>query len=318
MIHVDCLTKFYGPNRALDGLSFDVPEGEILGFLGPNGAGKTTTMKILTGLALPTSGSAQIGGFDVTRRHRDVHRLLGYLPEEAPLYPEMTVRSYLKFVAGMKLVEARDVNFQVDRSLEETGLSDVGGRLVGNLSKGMRQRVGLAQALLGDPRVLILDEPTVGLDPSQISEIRDLIHKMRGHRTVILSTHILPEVAMTCTRVVILNQGRIVTQGPVKEIGQQSAERRVRVHVQGLPAEAADLLREAAPDTEIEVLSGAPKGEGYLRVKWQGRMEFRPLIARAILDGGMELLDLHEEEATLEEIFLRAINDPMAKVGTES
>ena len=282
MIQVNRLTKYYGPTRALDGLSFDVPEGEILGFLGPNGAGKTTTMRILTGLAMPSGGTARVGGFDVSRQYRNVHRLLGYLPEEAPLYGEMTVRSYLRFVAGMKLAGRRDGNYQVDRAMEETGLLKVDRRLVGNLSKGMRQRVGLAQALLGDPRVLVLDEPTVGLDPSQISEIRQLIRSMKGRRTVILSTHILPEVAMTCTRVVILNQGRIVTQGPLAEIGKQSAERRVRVHVQGHSYTAAELLREAAPEATVEIIPDGPKDEAHLRVRWVGRHG----VARPARGGG--------------------------------
>ncbi|MBI5874361.1 MAG: ATP-binding cassette domain-containing protein [Deltaproteobacteria bacterium] len=210
MIEVEGLTKYYGNYHALKGVTFSVRKGEILGFLGPNGAGKTTTMRILTCFFPPTSGKAKVAGFDVFEEPLEVRKRIGYLPENVPLYKDMTVEDYLNFAAGIKGVEGKKVKVAVAKAMDECVLTDVSYKFISELSKGYRQRVGLAQALVNDPEVLILDEPTIGLDPKQIIEIRKLIKNLAGRRTVILSTHILPEVSMTCQRVVIINDGRVV------------------------------------------------------------------------------------------------------------
>lgn len=218
MIEVKNLTKRYRERVAVDKLNFSVNEGEILGFLGPNGAGKSTTMKILTGFLPPSEGTATVGGFDVFEHPLEVKRRIGYLPETPPLYPEMTVRGYLKFVATIKGVPGKQLNHELDRVAHLAGVTQVFDRVIQNLSKGFRQRVGVAQALLNSPPVLILDEPTEGLDPNQRAEVRSLIKSLAGKHTVILSTHILPEVTMTCEKVLIINQGQIVAFDEIKQL----------------------------------------------------------------------------------------------------
>ncbi len=220
MIEVQNLTKRYRDRVAVEGLHFSVAEGEILGFLGPNGAGKSTTMKILTGFLPPSEGVAKVAGFDVFEQPLEVKRRIGYLPETPPLYPEMTVVGYLKFVASLKGLPGRGVAAEVERVGGLTGLADVMGRVIQNLSKGYKQRVGIAQALLGSPPVLILDEPTEGLDPTQRAEVRTLIKSLTGKHTVILSTHILPEVTMTCEKVLIINQGRVVAYDDIRKLAR--------------------------------------------------------------------------------------------------
>jgi ABC-2 type transport system ATP-binding protein len=218
MIEVQHLTKRYRDRVAVDDLTFSVEEGEILGFLGPNGAGKSTTMKILTGFLPPSAGTARVGGFDVFEQPLEVKRRIGYLPETPPLYPEMTVRGYLKFVASLKGLPGRGLKVEVERVASLTGVTHVLDRVIQNLSKGYKQRVGIAQALLGSPPVLILDEPTEGLDPTQRAEVRALIKGLAGKHTVILSTHILPEVTMTCEKVLIINQGKIVAYDEIRKL----------------------------------------------------------------------------------------------------
>jgi len=218
MIEVQHLTKRYRDRVAVDDLTFRVEEGEILGFLGPNGAGKSTTMKILTGFLPPSAGTARVGGFDVFEQPLEVKRRIGYLPETPPLYPEMTVRGYLKFVASLKGLPGRGLKVEVERVASLTGVAHVLDRVIQNLSKGYKQRVGIAQALLGSPPVLILDEPTEGLDPTQRAEVRALIKGLAGKHTVILSTHILPEVTMTCEKVLIINQGKIVAYDEIRKL----------------------------------------------------------------------------------------------------
>ena len=218
MIEVTGLSKRYRERVAVEDLTFTVPEGEILGFLGPNGAGKSTTMKILTGYLPASSGTVKVAGFDVFEEPYEVKRRIGYLPETPPLYPEMTVRGYLKFVASIKGVRRGQMATELERVAHATGVADVMDRLIQNLSKGYRQRVGVAQALLADPPVLILDEPTEGLDPNQRADVRQLIKGFSGKHTVILSTHLLSEVTMTCERVLILNQGRMGACDEIKNL----------------------------------------------------------------------------------------------------
>jgi len=222
MIEVNDLTKLYGDRVAVAGVSFSVAQGQVLGFLGPNGAGKTTTMRMLTGFLPPSSGTARVAGFDVFSQSAEVRRRIGYLPENPPLYTDMTVTSYLTFVAKLKGVARRAVAEARDRAIARTGLAEVAGRLHGHLSKGYKQRVGLAQAIINDPEVLVLDEPTIGLDPRQIIEIRSLIKELAGERTVILSTHILPEVAQVCDKVVIINSGRIACEDSIANLTREA------------------------------------------------------------------------------------------------
>ena len=243
MIDVKGITKYYGPIAAVRDVSFQVGQGEIVGFLGPNGAGKSTTMRILTAFAPATRGEARIAGFEVHADPLQVKRRIGYLPERVPLYEEMVVSSFLHYVAELKGVAKGDRTREVGDALERCGLGPMGNRLIGNLSKGYRQRVGLAQALIGNPPVLILDEPTVGLDPAQIVEIRKMIKDLREKHTVLISTHILPEVAMLCDRAIIINQGRIVAE---EQLGGQSGEGGSKaLEAKFMAAVAAD--RMAAP-----------------------------------------------------------------------
>src|SRR5918912_1102865 len=243
MIEVDHLTKVYGEKIALQDVSFSADRGEILGLLGPNGAGKTTTMRILTGFLPPTSGTARVAGFDVVEDSLEVRRRIGYLPENVPLYTDMTVRAYLDFVARAKRVSQRDAS--IEWAMDAARVDHVAGTIIGRLSKGYRQRVGLAQSLLGDPEVLILDEPTVGLDPNQIIETRQLIKALGGDRTIILSTHILPEVSMVCNKVVIINRGTVAAVDTVEALTRRlTGADRVAVTVRGPAREIERRLRQ--------------------------------------------------------------------------
>lgn len=304
MIDVENLAKEYGRTRSLRGVSFRVEAGSVLGFLGPNGAGKTTTMRILAGLARPTAGRASVDGRDVAKDHEHVRRILGYLPEDAPGYPEMRADAYLRFMAEMKGIEPRRVAAEVDRVLEEIGMTAARKRLMGNMSKGMRQRIGLAQALLGDPKVVILDEPTNGLDPRQIDEVRRLIGAMRGRRTVILSTHILSNVQAACSHVAILNAGRLIASGPVDEIGRAGDSFRVRVRATG-SREAFERALGAATPQGLETVR-TEDGVHEAIAKAPRSNDPRPAMARALVAAGLELLEMREIEATLDEVFLKA------------
>ncbi|HEY8517787.1 MAG TPA: ABC transporter ATP-binding protein [Candidatus Binatia bacterium] len=253
MIEVHELAKRYGDREVVKGISFSAERGQVLGFLGPNGAGKTTTMRMLTGYLPPSSGTARIAGFDIFTQSAEVRRRIGYLPENPPLYPDMTVRSYLTFVAKLKGVPRSRVRSACDEVIERTGLSDVAGRLLSHLSKGYKQRAGLAQALVHDPEVLVLDEPTIGLDPRQIIEIRSLIKTLSGNRTVILSTHILPEVAQVCDKVVIINAGRIACEDTIANLTRDASLEEVFLrHISG-DAAAEERAAHALAEAEARV-----------------------------------------------------------------
>ncbi len=253
MIEVSHLTKRYRELVAVDDLSFTVQKGEVVGFLGPNGAGKSTTMRILTGFLPASSGSVKVAGFDVFEQPLDVKRRVGYLPENPPVYDSLTARAYLRFCGEMKGIRKGALSAEIDRVAQLTGVGAVMGRVIGNLSKGFRQRVGLAQALLGDPEVLILDEPTVGLDPLQIREVRELVKGLAGKHTVILSTHILPEVAMTCQKVLVINQGRLVDFDTVEGlIGRHLPGRKVTLEDIAFLEEIYGKLVQAAPRAVAE------------------------------------------------------------------
>ena len=308
MIRAESLCKTYGMTTAIKDVSFQMAAGEVLGFLGPNGAGKTTTMRILTCYIQPTSGRAEVAGFDVGSKPLEVRRRIGYQPEGVPLYSDMTVRSYLNFVVHAKGYPRSRRKGYVQAAMEQTGLTDVAGRLIGNLSKGYRQRVGLAQALVGDPQVLILDEPTLGLDPQQVREIRELIKQMAHKRTVILSTHILPEVSMTCDKVIIINRGRIVAHGtPEKLTSELQREGITRVVVVG-PIEDVRRKINAVPGvTGVAVARKLDGGRAEFEVKSRRGSDVRARVAASIIGAGWELLELRAEGLTLEEIFLKVV-----------
>src|SRR5215213_1732386 len=258
MISVDDLNKYYGPRRAVSDVSFSVEKGEILGFLGPNGAGKTTTMRILTGFLPASSGTATIAGFDVFKQPIEARRHLGYLPENVPLYPEMSIGAYLDFMAKIKAIPGGVRKARVDEAMELTDITDRRDQLIGKLSKGYRQRVGLAQAVLGKPPVLILDEPTVGLDPRQIIEVRNLIKNLGGEHTVILSTHILPEVSATCSRVIIINDGEIAAVDTPENLTRRLAgAETLQIEVRGPRDEVARCLRDLPRVTDVTSTGGA-------------------------------------------------------------
>ncbi len=310
MIETQGLTKFYADQPVLWDVTFQAEKGEILGFLGPNGAGKTTTMRILTCYLAPTRGTARVAGFDILESPLEVRRRMGYLPENVPLYEDMRVNGYLEFVAEVKNLTGDARRKRVGEALESCGLSHVQNRIVGNLSKGYRQRVGLAQALLGKPEVLILDEPTVGLDPQQIIEIRNLIKNLGGERTVILSTHILPEVEMTCNRVVIINAGKVIAQDTPRNLTRRlQGGARIQVTVAAEGARKVSALLSALPGVR-HVETQPPVEEGTLRflVESDSESDLRARIAQAAVQNGISLLGLRGQDLSLEEIFIQTIS----------
>ncbi len=301
MVEVRDLTKTYGPYQAVQNISFSVKKGEVVGFLGPNGAGKTTTMKMITGYMAATSGSISVAGFDVFEDPIEAKRRIGYLPETPPVYGDMTVRDYLDFVARLKGVEKARLKQMVDRAIEKTDLGSVSHRLIQNLSKGYRQRVGISQALVSDPEVLILDEPTVGLDPRQVAEVRDLIRELRGQHTVILSTHILPEVQAACERIIIINNGIIVAQDSLAGLAERaSGSGRVYLRV-GQPSEKfMSELREVAG-----VRSASLSDTGLYIIDTTGAKDIAQQLAARAVTSGAGLMELREETLNLEDIFLK-------------
>lgn len=298
MIQVEGLTKDYGLRRAIDDLTFNVNKGEIVGFLGPNGAGKTTTMRVLCGYMPPTAGKASVAGFDIIEQSLEARRKIGYLPETVPLYPDMTVFDYLKFMADLRhLPEAED---RVDDVLEMVHMEDRSGGYIGNLSKGMRQRVGLAQALIHEPEVLILDEPTIGLDPVQIHEVRNLIREIGKEKTVLLSTHILSEAQQVCNRVLIINKGKIVVEDTPEELQARLAGgRRIAVRVAGDP-QGLDQLIANIPGVS-RVLGVLTNGIDF---ETDPGNDVRPEVARKLVASGYDLLELKPLGLSLEDIFL--------------
>lgn len=303
MIEVQHLSKKYGPFTAVDDVSFRAESGEILGFLGPNGAGKTTTMRIITGYMPATDGKASVAGFDVFEQPLEAKRRTGYLPETPPLYPDMTVREYLKFVAKIKGVRAH-LKDRVDAVMKKTRIADMADRACGRLSKGYKQRVGLAQALIHDPEVLVLDEPTAGLDPKQIIETRQLIRELAGSHTIVLSTHILPEVAQTCHKVVIINKGKIVaTDSPEALTQRLQGAATMFVEAQGPVADMERALQSIAGVVRVHA-SVARADIGHFDVDTEKGADVRSEIATAIVRGGWGLLELRPMRMSLEDIFL--------------
>ncbi|BAZ14966.1 ABC transporter-related protein [Calothrix sp. NIES-4071] len=312
MIEVEHLSKVYGSTRAISDVTFSVEKGEILGFLGPNGAGKTTTMRILAGYLPATKGTARIAGLDVHENSLSVRRQIGYLPENPPLYPEMTVEGFLYFVARIKGVSAGLRKQKVEAALAKCNLIDKRQTIIRKLSKGYKQRVGIAQAIVHDPPAIILDEPTVGLDPRQIIDVRNLIKSLAGEHTIILSTHILPEVSMTCSRVAIINQGKIVaTNTPENLMTQLTGGSGYELEIGGEASLAKQVLQNVIPVILVESIP-APGTHGvilperaYLRVVTQPGTEPGSEIAQTLLRAGFELYEMRRVSATLEDVFLK-------------
>ena len=308
MIEVRELSKQYGDVTAVDSLTFKAETGQIMGFLGPNGAGKTTTMRMLTCYLPPTSGTASVDGFDIAEESLEVRRRIGYLPEQPPLYLDMTVEAYLAFVGKIKGVPSAQLRSRLDDTMQKTGVTHVARTVIGHLSKGYKQRVGLAQALVHNPSVLILDEPTVGLDPKQIIDIRETIKSLRGEHTIILSTHILPEVSMTCQKVVIINNGRIVGEGSPESLTAQLKEGEVlRAQVAG-PKDAVQSLLAGVPGV-LDVQHEDAVGGGVYLVTAAPGQDVRDPLAKAVINNGYGLRELRSMDMSLEDIFLRLTNE---------
>ena len=312
MIEVKGLTKDYGLRRAIDNLTFHAEKGEILGFLGPNGAGKTTTMRILSGYMPPTSGEAKIDGFDVVEDSLAVRRRVGYMPETVPLYPDMTVFDYLKFMADLRhLPEAEE---RVEDVLEKVHMQDRAEGYISNLSKGMRQRVGLAQALLHQPDLLILDEPTIGLDPAQIIEVRNLIREIGREHTVLLSTHILSEAQQVCNRVLIINRGHIVAEdSPERLQARLTGAQRIILRVAGDMDGLDSLVRNVVGINRVKM-----REDASLEFEASPGKDPRPEVARAVVGAGYDLLEIRPVGVSLEEIFLQLTRDEPTVVAAET
>lgn len=308
MIRASGLTKDYGIRRAIDNLTFEAEQGEILGFLGPNGAGKTTTMRILTGYMPPTEGEATVAGYDVVADSIEVRRRVGYLPETVPLYSDMTVFDYLKFMADLRHLPNGEE--RVDETLEMVGLVDRAEGYIGNLSKGMRQRVGLAQALLHRPEVLILDEPTIGLDPGQVVDVRKTIREIGKERTVLLSTHILSEAQQLCDRVLIINKGKIVAEDtPANLQASLVGSERGMLRVRGEADDLIVAIRKIKGITSVQ-----PKEDGVLEFQFAPGQDVRANVARTTIESGYDLLELRPIGMSLEDIFLQLTREENVEI----
>jgi ABC-2 type transport system ATP-binding protein len=305
MIKVEGLTKTYGTVKAIQDIGFHVKKGEVVGFLGPNGAGKSTTMKIITGYMAPTQGKVEVAGFDAFENPIEVKRRIGFLPETPPLYTDMLVIDYLDYVAKLKGVPSSQRKANVQSAIDAANLGDVAHRLIQNLSKGYKQRVGIAQALVSDPEILILDEPTVGLDPKQVAEVRDLIKKLRGKHTIILSTHILPEVQMVCDRVIIINKGRIVAEDTLSDLNNKMTGGR-KLHVR-VKTPSAELLQKL---NRVEgVQSILEKTSGVYEISTINSDSPQENVAALVATSGAGLIEIKSQELNLEDIFLKLVSE---------
>jgi len=304
MIVVEHLTKKYGNLTAVRDLSFRVEKGKIWGLLGPNAAGKTTTMRVLTGYLSATDGKASVGPYDVFEQPNEAKKIIGYLPETVPLYADMTVVGYLEFITEIKQVPAAKKREAVERAVEETGLESVRGRLIKNISRGYKQRVGIAQALIHDPQVLILDEPTIGLDPAQIIEIRQLVKSLKKNHTIMLSTHILQEVTQTCDGAVIINEGQLMASGSLEELTASFNDKDgVILKLRRANAEAASLLKK------IPGVDAVKRDGNEYRVEWaKGRQDLRDDITRLVVDKDLGLLEMRPAALNIEDLYLKIVS----------
>ena len=304
MIKINNLTKYFGETKAVDGIDFEIKKGEIIGFLGPNGAGKTTTVRVITCFLPPTSGTVEIDGLNVRDNSLEIRRKIGYLPENTPLYNDMNVYEFLRYIAELRKIPKLEQNSRIKKMVEISGLGDVLGKNIGTLSKGYNQRVGLAQAMIHDPEILILDEPTSGLDPNQIVEIRNLIKQLGREKTVILCTHILPEVQATCNRAIIINRGKIAADGTMEELeNAATGSERIFIEVQiGEGADPMDKLRTLENIEEIALIPSAGSTKAY-RLEAKKGTDPRENIFKTAVESGWTLLEMRRERTSLEQIF---------------
>jgi ABC-2 type transport system ATP-binding protein len=310
MIEVKNLTKYYGEIKGIEDISFSIGKGEITGFLGPNGSGKTTTMRILTCFFPPTSGKATVAGYDVTESPIEVRRRIGYMPETVPLYPDMKVTTYLNFVAEAKGMDKGKKKRKISEVMEQCGIVDVSHRLVGNLSKGYRQRVGLAQALINDPEVLILDEPTIGLDPQQVVGIRKLIKNLAGERTIILSSHILPEVSMTCERVVIIHQGEIVAVDTPENLTEKLQKTsKISVQIEGIKQEVTAKLKTMPGVVAVLEKEEDPPGVFSYEIESEKEKEISGELSYLVYNNKWKLVEMRPVKMSLEDIFIKLVTE---------
>ena len=318
MIEVKNLTKKYGNHIAVDNLSFKVESGRIYGFLGPNGAGKSTTMNIITGYLAATDGTVTIGGYNIQTEPEKAKAKVGYLPEMPPLYAEMTVKEYLDFVAELKNVPKSEREKQVQKVMEETHITDMSGRLIRNLSKGYKQRVGMAQAILGDPEVLIFDEPSVGLDPKQIIEVRDLIRKLGEKHTVILSSHILSEVSAVCDHIMIISKGKLVADGSPEELqNMMGGKAEIEITVLGDASEAAKILKNADGVDDVIADGKDQQGNGKIRVVSAINVDAREAVSLKLAENRIAVMGMERREKSLEDIFLELTSQDPASESAE-
>lgn len=304
MVEVQDLTKYYGDFPAIEDVSFEVKKGEILGFLGPNGAGKTTTMRIITGFMPPTSGTAKVAGYDVIDKSLEARKYVGYLPETVPLYTDMTVEGYLSFMGTLKGMHPKRIKARTGEVIGICRLGDYRKTIIGKLSKGFRQRVGIAQAVLHEPQVLVLDEPTIGIDPIQVVETRKLIKDLGSEHTVILSSHILPEVSMLCKRVLIINEGQIMAEDSPKNLAERlQGVERVQVEIKGPEPEVTKALKSMRG--VVNVTNSADGDPGVYTVEAKRGLDLRSTISKVVISNGWSLLTIHLVGMSLEEIFLK-------------
>ena len=304
MIQATGLTHYYGPRPAIDDVNFTVEKGEILGFLGPNGAGKTTTMRIITGFMPPTRGKVSLGGYDVVEQSREVRKRIGYLPETVPLYTDMTVSSYLKYMGTLRGMPPKDIKRRIGDVVDLCRLGEYHKTIIGKLSKGFRQRVGVAQAIIHEPEVLVLDEPTIGIDPIQVVETRRLIQDLGKSQTVVLSSHILPEVSMICQRVMIINEGKIVAEDTPSNLAQRlQGVNRMEVEVGGPSNDVISALRKVNGVTDVSHRS--TQGKDLYMIQARGGQDLRDEISKAVVSSGWSLLSMQSVGMSLEDIFLK-------------
>lgn len=304
MIQATGLTHYYGPRPAIDDVNFTVEKGEILGFLGPNGAGKTTTMRIITGFMPPTRGKVTLGGYDVVEQSREVRKRIGYLPETVPLYTDMTVSSYLKYMGTLRGMPPKDIKRRIGDVVDLCRLGEYHKTIIGKLSKGFRQRVGVAQAIIHEPEVLVLDEPTIGIDPIQVVETRRLIQDLGKSQTVVLSSHILPEVSMICQRVMIINEGKIVAEDTPSNLAQRlQGVNRMEVEVGGPANDVISALRKVNGVTYVSHRS--TQGKDLYMIQARGGQDLRDEISKAVVSSGWSLLSMQSVGMSLEDIFLK-------------
>lgn len=309
VIRVEGLTKYYGVNVGVRDLNFEVDRGEVLGFLGPNGAGKTTTMKMLTCYLPPTAGSASICGYDILENSMEVRQRIGYLPENNPLYKDMSTSGYLEFIARLKGISNRQIPHEVGRAIERCGLKLVFNRTIHKLSKGYQQRIGIAQAILGDPELLILDEPTLGLDPKQIIEIRELIKNLGENRTVILSSHILPEVSQVCNRIIIIDKGELVAVDTPENLRERLKKASV-IHIKLKKTETSDRARDILSKLDgVQLVTEDRSADDLqsLTIESSPDRDLREEIVRNLVSAGIPLLEIYSDELSLEDIFLQLV-----------